>query len=176
MADKYLIFMGDIMKYKYFLFLLCLILLIICGCSTNGSNIANVVNNENEKLQESTYKNPPNVSISNGVEEVNGVLGPYSWTYCSHNGQTTGVEVSSDAPPNLVQNKEPLKVTSGTAISINFQTPPIRYKVKTWDENIDVTGTYTELDTSILNGRTVIEIFAFWEQGNASYSFFLDIE
>ncbi|OIJ20758.1 hypothetical protein BKP45_08135 [Anaerobacillus alkalidiazotrophicus] len=129
------------MRIKFLLILFSLLFLIIGGC-TNETDIYNEVNNENEELQESIYKNPPNVTISNGVEEVNGVLGLYSWTYCCKNGKTTGIEASSDAPPNLVQNKEPLKVTSGSAISIDFETTPIRYEVKTWDENNDVTGTF----------------------------------
>ncbi|QOY34664.1 hypothetical protein AWH56_018320 [Anaerobacillus isosaccharinicus] len=162
------------MKIKYLLILFSLMLSVI-GCS-NETDVSNKVNGENEEQQESTYKNPPKVSISNGEEKINGVLGIYSWTHCCDNGQTTSIEASSDAPPNLVQNKEPFKVTSGTPVSIDFETPPIRYEVKTWNENNDVTGKYAEIDTFNHKGRTVFEVFATWEQGNASYSFLLDID
>jgi hypothetical protein len=151
------------------------LLLIITGCGNKFENL-NEVDNDSEQLQASTYKSPPKVTITNGEVEAKGVLGPYSWTYCCSNGNLTGIEASSDAPPNLVQNNEPLKVTSGTVVSIDFETAPIQYEVKTWDETNAVTGTYTEIDTLNHEGRTVFEILATWEQGKASYSFLLEIE
>ncbi|OIJ21672.1 hypothetical protein BKP45_02820 [Anaerobacillus alkalidiazotrophicus] len=163
------------MKLKFLLILLSMLLLILGGC-TNKTDMSNEMNNENEELQESTPKNPPKVSISNGVEEVKGVLGPYSWTYCCSNGKAISIEASADAPPNLVQHEEPFKVTSSMVISIDFEIAPIRYEVRTWDESSGVIGTYTEIDTLNHKGRAVFEIFATWEQGNASYSFLVDIE
>lgn len=157
------------------LFLFSVMLFILVGCTYETDRL-NEANDKSSELQESTYKNPPKVTISNGVEGVIGVLGPYKWTYCCNNGKTISVQASSDAPPSLVQKKEPLKVTTGTTISIEFETPPINYEVKTWDEKNDVTGTYTKIDPIKHKGRTVFEIFATWEQGNASYSFLLDIE
>ncbi|RXJ04393.1 hypothetical protein DS745_03135 [Anaerobacillus alkaliphilus] len=162
------------MQIRFFLQLL-IVLSIIVGCS-NEANYLSEVNKQNEELKESIYKNPPQVTISNGVEEVNGLLGPYGWTSCCNNGKSISVQASSDAPPNLVQNRKPLKVTSGTTISIEFETPPIKYEVKTWGENNDVTGSFTEIDTITHKGRTVFEILATWEQGIASYSFLVDIE
>ncbi|WP_078552137.1 hypothetical protein [Bacillus alkalicellulosilyticus] len=163
------------MKTKYVLILFSLILSVPVGCA-NETEVSDEVSGKYEETQENIFKKPPTVFISSGVEQVRGVLGPYSWSYCCNNGETIGIEASSDAPPNLVQNNEPFQVTSATPISIEFETAPIKYQVKTWNENNKVTGTYEEIDTSNHKGRTVFEILVTWEQGNASYSFLLDIE
>ncbi|UCZ51535.1 hypothetical protein LGQ02_11695 [Bacillus shivajii] len=148
-------------------------LIAIIGCSDNTQETNN--NNEpNENV--SQLRKPPNLYMVVGEETINPVLGSHSWTFEHSDGTTESIEADSYSPSIIVEMREPQKVDANTDISFEFETTPKTYQAREWDTEHNVLGSNNELDLSIHEGKKIFEILASWEQGTASYVFYLDIE
>ncbi|MFA9556410.1 hypothetical protein ACERII_03750 [Evansella sp. AB-rgal1] len=150
---------------------------ILFGCSNNitGTNSASNINDKTNEIS-AQLREPPNLEIFIGEEKVTPVLGTYSWSYKYENGTTESIEADADSPSTIVEGREPQKVDADADISIEFSTMPITYLIREWDTEHNVLGIERELNLSIHEGKKIFELLGSWEQGNASYVFYLDIE
>ncbi len=149
------------MKLKFiFLMVLLLALLYVSGCTNSSTQILK----------------PPNLVITVDGNTIHPAVGTYSWSVKNNDGTSTSIHEDSDAPPGLVKDQEPFIVTSSSEITFDFEIPPTKYEIRTWDEDNNVTGTYENVNLSEHEGTVIFEVLAHWEQGTASYAFLLHVK
>ena len=145
---------------RIFIMVLLLALLLVAGCTNSSTEILK----------------PPNLVISVDGKTIQPIVGTYSWSHENSDGTSTAIHADSDAPPGLVKDQEPFIVTPSSEMTFDFETPPTKYEIRTWDEDYNVTGTYDKLDLSEHEGTIIFEVLAHWEQGTASYTFLLRVK
>ncbi len=75
-----------------------------------------------------------------------------------------------------MKDQEPTIFTSSSEVIFDFEIPPTKYEIRTWDEDYNVTGTYDKPDVSEHKGTIIFEVLAHWEQGTASDAFLLKVK
>lgn len=135
------------MRFKLFLSVIAfLTLLSITGCSGEGA-----------------IPKPPRLTVEAGEETAKLVLGSYNWDTVNEDGSGKGTDVESPVPPELIENTQPMQVTSDTGIELNFETQPNKYEVRIWEDSSVIDSS----DKIILSvkGKVIYEVLAHWEQG-----------
>ncbi|WP_432361305.1 hypothetical protein [Sporosarcina sp. UB5] len=153
------------MKNKLFILLLAVILS-ACG-QQNGEN------------GETTFKQPPDLIVISNGNEVDAVLGTYSWTYDNGDGSFTGIEADSFGPTEIVKHQSnPIKTKLGSEVVLDFGRIPNEIRVRIWDNNEVLREVEVEDNTFTTDeqGTIVYEVYATWEQGSAHYSVELNVE
>lgn len=149
--------------------------LLVLGCSADGNNVNNI-KDEIASQTEIKLKSAPELLVSASEVSVKARIGSYSWGYKNKDGTHTGIEASAMGPPLIVQNQVPLTVERNEELSLNFEIAPLRYQVRTWDGENNLTGEYKEIDLSRHEGIIIFEILAYFEQGTVSYAFLVNVE
>lgn len=152
-------------------------LTIVMGCSSMEERMVNVNNDKVPVENKNTSKHPPDLSLSIGEETIRTFLGGYSWSYYDeYEGSMAAIETQTDPPPSLEHVDEVTSVDSNSEVVLKFDKAPTDYQVIIWESESNVTGTYDELDLSQLKGKFIFRVTANWEEGNASYFLYLDIQ
>jgi hypothetical protein len=63
------------------------------------------------------------------------IRGTYSWTYKNKDGSITGIEADSDVPSRYMVHYEAWNVQADTEVEVDFDSQPIDYHIKIWDED-----------------------------------------
>ncbi|OJF94647.1 hypothetical protein [Alkalibacterium sp. 20] len=142
----------------------------------NNGETGQVSNDDDtEDSFEENFPEPPGLTLYAGEETLDPVLGTYSWSVGNEDGTVTATEVDAAAPPELVRIIDPMEVTADTTIDLDFKEQPNRYTVRIWDEDNNVLSESDEVDLSG-EGIVIYEVLAHWEQGTATYAFYLNIK
>lgn len=124
----------------------------------------------------STSKHPPNLTISIGEEPIRTFLGAYSWSYYDEKeGSMAAIETQTIPPTSLVNMDKITNVNSNSEVLVKFEKTPTDNQFIIWESENDITGTLDELDLSQLKGKVMIQVLANWEEGKASYYFYLNV-
>lgn len=125
----------------------------------------------------SQSQTPPTLELKIGGDTIRTFRGGYSWSYYdSEEKSMAGIEAESDSPPEMVSMDSARKVDRHADVTLEFGEPPLSYQVFVWDEAGNRNAYPVAFDLSEHEGKTLFEIFAHWEQGQASYAVALNIE
>ncbi|MCM3609759.1 hypothetical protein M4S82_00760 [Planococcus sp. MERTA32b] len=125
----------------------------------------------------SQSKTPPTLDLEIGDDTIRTFRGVYSWSYYdSEEESMVGVEASSDPPHEMISMDNARKVDRHADVALEFGEPPVSYQLFVWDEAGNSTAYPVAFDLSQHEGPTLFEVFAHWEQGQASYVVALDVE
>lgn len=87
-----------------------------------------------------------------------------------------GVEADSVSPHEMISTDNARKVDRHAEVTLEFGEPPLSYQLFVWDEAGNRAAYPVAFDLSEHEGPTLFEIFAHWEQGQASYVVALDVQ
>lgn len=77
----------------------------------------------------------PSLTLRFGVETIPTTVGIYTWTGVDEKtGESISIEAQALSPQEIVHNDNHLFIDSTAKIDVNFETEPITYEVKLWDE------------------------------------------
>ncbi|WP_284140578.1 hypothetical protein [Virgibacillus sp. LDC-1] len=142
------------MKHNLFKlsFLLIVVMLIAVGCKLEGEQ-----------------KEPPHMQVKINEITIEAQRGSYKWQYGNQH-----VVADAAAPFQIAANMDPVVVPAGESASILFtdQSEP-EIEAYLWEETRSGTleVDQNELTLPVETGTHIIEVFATWKAGEASYTF-----
>lgn len=149
---------------------------LIMGCSSKEERIENFNNDKGPLENKNSSKSPPSLTISIGDETIRTFLLGYTWSYYDENeGSMATIETETIPPPSLGNVDTITSVNSNSEVTLKFEKFPADYQFIIWESENNITGTYDELDLSQLKGKIIFQVLANWEEGKASYFFYLNI-
>ncbi|RAZ81418.1 hypothetical protein [Planococcus halotolerans] len=148
---------------------------LLYGCGTTDKQAGDQAD-QSEPIH-SQSRTPPALELKIGDDTIRTFRGVYSWSYYdSEEESMVGVEASSDPPHEMISTDNARKVEPQADVTLEFGKPPLSYQLFVWDEAGNRTAYPIAFDLSEHEGPTLFEIFAHWEQGQASYVVALDVE
>lgn len=152
-----------------------IVALLLYGCGTADKQTGDQAD-QSEPIH-SQSQTPPTLELEIGGDAIRTFRGVYSWSYYdSEEKSMVGVEASSDPPHEMISTDNARKVDRHADVALEFGEPPVSYQLFVWDEAGNRTAYPVAFDLSEHEGPTLFEIFAHWEQGQASYVVALDVE
>lgn len=147
------------------------------GCSSKEERIENLNNDKGTVENKMTSKSPPSLTISIGEEVIRTFLLGYSWSYYDENeGSMAAIEKETMPPLSLGNIDKVTNVDPNSEVTLKFERSPTEYQFIIWESEHNISGTYEELDLSQLKGKVIFQVLANWEEGKASYFFYLNIQ
>lgn len=152
-----------------------IIAVLLHGCGTADKQTGDQAD-QSEPLH-SQSQTPPPLELKIGDDTIRTFRGGYSWSYYdSEEKLMAGIEAESNPPYEMMSTDNARKVDRHEDVALEFGEPPLSYQLFVWDEGGNRTAYPVPFDLSEHEGPTLFEIFAHWEQGQASYVVALDVE
>ncbi|MFC3212495.1 hypothetical protein [Planomicrobium okeanokoites] len=149
--------------------------LLLYGCGTADEQAGDLAD-QSEPIH-SQSQTPPALELKIGDETIQTYRGSYSWSYYdSEEKSMSGIEAESIPPHEMISTDNARKVDRHADVALEFGERPLSYQLFVWDEAGNRTAYPVPFELSEHEGPTLFEIFAHWEQGQASYVVALDVE
>ncbi|AQQ53474.1 hypothetical protein [Planococcus lenghuensis] len=121
------------------------------------------------------YLEPPDLLVMIDGERLQPARGTYSWSADMGNGMVEAIVTESFAPPELVEGHTPREVAPDTEIELNFETPPVNYEIRIWNEDGMIKNIAEQFRLSEQRGKVIYEVVARWEEGEVHYAFTVNV-
>lgn len=149
--------------------------LLLYGCGTADKQAGDQAD-QSEPIHAQSQTPPPLV-LEIGEDTIQTYRGGYSWSYYDLEEKSmAGIEADSVSPHEMISTDNARKVDRHAEVTLEFGEPPLSYQLFVWDEAGNRAAHSVAFELSEHEGQTLFEIFAHWEQGQASYVFALDVE
>ena len=141
-------------------FIMALLLIVLAACGLEEGNPSNDTIDE---------RVPPKVMITTSNASYNMLQGGYEWTIEGRKKGEQIIEIADAASPNQVLTEDKLTtIAKSETLALQFAVEPDRYQLYGWYED----GSKISVDglEQLKGGEpVVIEVFAYYPQGHASY-------
>ncbi|WP_084243570.1 hypothetical protein [Planomicrobium okeanokoites] len=153
--------------------------LLLYGCGTADEQAGDQAGDQADQSEpiHSQSQTPPALELKIGDDIIQTYRGGYSWSYYDLEVKSmAGIEADSVAPHEMISTDNARKVDRHADVALEFGEPPLSYQLFVWDEAGNRTAYPVPFELAEHEGPTLFEIFAHWEQGQASYVVALDVE
>jgi len=148
--------------------------LLIFGC---GNSVRSGDHPEQSEDIHSQSESPPPLELEIGDDTIRAFTWGYSWRYYDLKERSmVGIEAETIAIQEMVNLEKARKVDRNANTELEFGEPPLSYEVFVWDDAGNRNAFPGKFDLAKHEGKSIFEILAHWEQGDASYVFALDVE